>query len=103
MRRAAFASIVVPWFSDCTRQRRLDCLDSISIVGCPRICHASWSRRGQALPHDQLIAEVWGKDVFLTDRVIYTHINNLRQKIEPDHACPRLLVNVRGIGHHFDG
>jgi DNA-binding response OmpR family regulator len=68
-----------------------------------KILRAFVARRGQALPHDQLITEVWGKDVFLTDRVIYTHINNLRQKIEPDPAHPRLLVNVRGIGYRFDG
>lgn len=59
--------------------------------------------RGQALTHDELIAEVWGKDVFLTDRVIYTHVNNLRQKIEVDPGTPRLLVSIRGIGYRFDG
>jgi len=59
--------------------------------------------RGQVLTHDQLIAEVWGKDVFLTDRVIYTHINNLRQKMEADPATPKLIVSVRGIGYRFDG
>jgi DNA-binding response OmpR family regulator len=68
-----------------------------------KILRAFVARRGQALPHDELIAEVWGKDVFLTDRVIYTHINNLRQKIEPDPAHPTLLINVRGIGYRFDG
>jgi DNA-binding response OmpR family regulator len=50
-----------------------------------------------------LIADVWGPDVFLTDRVIYTHVNNLRQKIETDPAQPRLLISVRGVGYRFDG
>ena len=61
------------------------------------------SRRGQVITHDQLIAEVWGTDVFMTDRVIYTHINNLRQKIEPAPGKPQLLVSVRGVGYRFDG
>jgi DNA-binding response OmpR family regulator len=61
------------------------------------------TRRGQVITHDQLIAEVWGPDVFLTDRVIYTHINNLRQKIEPTPGKPQLLVSVRGVGYRFDG
>jgi DNA-binding response OmpR family regulator len=61
------------------------------------------ARRGQVITHDELIAEVWGRDVFLTDRVIYTHINNLRQKIEIDPAKPQLLVGVRGVGYRFDG
>jgi DNA-binding response OmpR family regulator len=61
------------------------------------------AHRGRVLTHDQLIEEVWGKDVFLTDRVIYTHVNNLRQKIEPHPARPALLVSVRGVGYRFDG
>jgi DNA-binding response OmpR family regulator len=59
--------------------------------------------RGEALSLDQLIALVWGKDISLTDRVVYTHINNLRGKIEDDPSNPRLLVSVRGIGYRFDG
>jgi DNA-binding response OmpR family regulator len=68
-----------------------------------KILRAFVAHRGQVLTHDQLIAEVWGKDVFLTDRVIYTHVNNLRQKIEVDPARPVLLVSVRGVGYRFDG
>lgn len=61
------------------------------------------SHRRQVLTHDQLIAEVWGRDVFLSDRVIYTHINNLRQKIEGDPGKPTLLISIRGVGYRFDG
>lgn len=57
---------------------------------------------GQVLTLDQLIEQVWGKDIFLTDRVIYTHINNLRSKIEAIPAKPRHIVTVRGIGYRFD-
>jgi len=67
------------------------------------ILRAFIAHRGQVLTHDRLIAEAWGKDVFLTDRVIYTHVNNLRQKIEVDPARPVLLVSVRGVGYRFDG
>ena len=55
--------------------------------------------RGKALTLDELILLVWGENVTLTDRVIYTHVNNLRGKI----AEPRLLVSVRGVGYRFDG
>jgi DNA-binding response OmpR family regulator len=68
-----------------------------------KLLRAFIAHRGQVLTHDRLIAEVWGKDVFLTDRVIYTHVNNLRQKIEVDPAKPALLVSVRGVGYRFDG
>lgn len=68
-----------------------------------KLIRAFVAHRGHVLTHDQLIAEVWGKDVFLTDRVIYTHVNNLRQKIEVNPARPKLLVSVRGLGYRFDG
>jgi DNA-binding response OmpR family regulator len=68
-----------------------------------KLLRAFVAHRGQVLTHDQLIAEVWGPDVFLTDRVIYTHVNNLRQKIEITPSSPRLLVSVRGVGYRFDG
>lgn len=68
-----------------------------------KVLRAFIAHRGQVLTHDRLIADVWGKDVFLTDRVIYTHVNNLRQKIEVDPAKPTLIVSVRGVGYRFDG
>jgi DNA-binding response OmpR family regulator len=57
---------------------------------------------GEVLSLDRLIEMVWGKDVFLTDRVIYTHVNNLRGKIEEDPSHPRHLVSLRGLGYRFD-
>jgi DNA-binding response OmpR family regulator len=59
--------------------------------------------RGEVLSIDRLLQEGWGSDIFLTDRVIYTHLNNLRAKIEPDPRHPRYIVSVRGSGYRFDG
>ena len=59
--------------------------------------------RGQALTRDRLLDEVWGRDVVVTDRVVDTHIVNLRKKIEPQPAQPLYLVSVRGTGYRFDG
>jgi DNA-binding response OmpR family regulator len=60
-------------------------------------------RRGKVISRDRLLDEVWGRDVYLTDRVVDNHIANLRKKIEPDPAHPRFLVSVRGSGYRFDG
>ncbi len=57
---------------------------------------------GEVLSLDRLLELVWGKDVFLTDRVIYTHVNNLRGKIEENPAQPRHIVSLRGRGYRFD-
>ncbi len=58
--------------------------------------------RGRVLSRDQLLDEVWGRGTFVTDRVIDTHITNLRKKIEPEPAKPRYLISVRGVGYRFD-
>lgn len=50
----------------------------------------------------QVIDEVWGRDVFVTDRVVDTHIVKLRRKIEANPAEPRHIVSVRGIGYRFE-
>ncbi len=59
--------------------------------------------RGQVLGRAKLRDEVWGPDVAMTDRVIDTHIANLRKKIEPEPSQPRYVVSVRGVGYRFDG
>ena len=60
-------------------------------------------RRGRVLSREQLIEEAWGSGTFVTDRVVDSHIVNLRRKIEPKPAEPRYLVSVRGLGYRFDG
>jgi DNA-binding response OmpR family regulator len=60
-------------------------------------------RRGRVLTRTQLIDAAWDPGTFISDRVVDTHILNLRKKIEPVPAEPRYLLGVRGIGYRFDG
>jgi DNA-binding response OmpR family regulator len=57
--------------------------------------------QGRVVTRAQVIDEVWGHDVFVTDRVVDTHVVKLRRKIEADPAQPRHIVSVRGIGYRF--
>jgi DNA-binding response OmpR family regulator len=59
--------------------------------------------RGRILSLEKIIEGIWGAGTFQTDRVVYTHINNLRGKIEPMPAQPRYIVSLRGLGYRFDG
>jgi DNA-binding response OmpR family regulator len=59
--------------------------------------------RGRVLRREQLLDEVWGSGVFITDRVIDNHVMSLRRKIEDEPAAPRYLISVRGMGYRFDG
>lgn len=52
---------------------------------------------------EKLIELVWGCDFDSYDRVIDTHIKNLRKKIETDTKTPQYVLTVRGSGYKFGG
>ena len=68
-----------------------------------RLLEAFIRGRGRVLSREQLIDAAWGRDTFVTDRVVDTHVLNLRKKIEPAPSQPRFLRSVRGMGYRFDG
>jgi two-component system alkaline phosphatase synthesis response regulator PhoP len=68
-----------------------------------RILSVFVARRGRVLTRGQLIDAAWGDSMNVTDRVVDTHILNLRKKIEPTPSQPLYIHGVRGIGYRFDG
>ena len=58
--------------------------------------------RGRLLSREQLLDQVWGHGIAVTQRVVDNQVLSLRKKIERDPADPRLLVSVRGLGYRFD-
>jgi DNA-binding response OmpR family regulator len=68
-----------------------------------RLLTAFIRRRGRLLSRNQIIDAAWGPGTFVTDRVVDTHVLNLRKKIEPLPARPRFIRSVRGLGYRFDG
>ncbi len=58
---------------------------------------------GRVLSRAELKDLVWGRNTAMTDRVVDTHVTNLRKKIEPQATEPRYVVSVRGVGYRFDG
>lgn len=55
---------------------------------------------GRVLNRDQILDLVWGSNAVLTDRVIDTHIANLRKKLEETGS--RHISSIRGVGYRFD-
>ena len=50
-----------------------------------------------------MLETVKGMDFEGLDRVIDTHIKNIRQKIEPEPKQPIYILTVRGSGYRFGG
>jgi len=59
-------------------------------------------REGRTLTRQQILDNVWGEDMNVTDRVVDNQVTNLRKKIETGCVGPRFLVSVRSIGYRFD-
>jgi len=55
-------------------------------------------RPGRVLSRDRLLENVWGTDVFVTERTVDTHIKRLRSKL--GRASDR-IETIRGIGYRF--
>ena len=56
---------------------------------------------GWVLPHDQILAKVWGYEYRDEPHYVRLYINYLRNKIEKDPANPQYILTERGIGYRF--
>lgn len=56
-------------------------------------------RPDEVIPRDEFCNRLWGEEVYITERVIDTHIASLRRKIESDPSNPRYILSVRGVGY----
>jgi two-component system alkaline phosphatase synthesis response regulator PhoP len=57
--------------------------------------------RGRVIDRDELLQEVWGKEVVVSIRTIDTHMANLRKKLEKYVVRPGLIRSIRGVGYQF--
>jgi len=57
----------------------------------------------QLFSRDQLLDRVKGIAFEGLDRIIDTHIKNLRQKVEDNPKMPHYILTVRGSGYRFGG
>jgi two-component system alkaline phosphatase synthesis response regulator PhoP len=64
------------------------------------LCHLI-ERRGQTVPRDHLLMEVWGYQAFRTTRAVDNLIGRLRQKLEDDPQDPTHILTVYGTGYKF--
>ncbi len=56
---------------------------------------------GWTVPHEQLLAKVWGYEYRDETHYVRLYVNYLREKIEEDPSNPRYILTERGIGYRF--
>ena len=53
--------------------------------------------QGRVMTYQMLVSRVWNYDYIGDDRVVYSHIKNLRRKLGADY-----IRTVRGVGYRID-
>lgn len=56
---------------------------------------------GWVMPHDVLLAKVWGPEYRDESHYLRLYVTYLRQKIEADPANPKYILTERGVGYRF--
>lgn len=56
---------------------------------------------GRVVTHRQLLSDVWGPPYVEHTQYLRVFMGQLRQKLEPDPAKPRYLVNEPGVGYRL--
>jgi DNA-binding response OmpR family regulator len=56
---------------------------------------------GWTVPHDQLLAKVWGYEYRDEAHYVRLYVNYLREKVEEDPSNPKYILTERGVGYRF--
>ncbi len=56
---------------------------------------------GWVVPHDQLLAKVWGYEYRDETHYLRLYVNYLRRKLEADPSDPKYILTERGVGYRF--
>jgi DNA-binding response OmpR family regulator len=66
-----------------------------------RLLYHLVSNAGWTLPHETLLAKVWGHEYRDETHYLRLYVTYLRQKIEKDPAHPEYILTERGLGYRF--
>jgi len=67
------------------------------------LIHFLVQNKGRVVHRNEVLDNVWGKDVYVDSRTVDKHISLLRRKFEDDPQEPEYILGVRGVGYKFAG
>jgi DNA-binding response OmpR family regulator len=68
------------------------------------ILHCLALNSGRVVPHERLLAFVWGSQTLETDvDQLKVHVRHLREKLERNPSAPEYVVTIRGAGYKLAG
>lgn len=84
--------------------RRLVVVDGKQVKLRPtefRLLYHLIENAGWTVPHEQLLAKVWGYEYRDETHYVRLYVNYLREKVEEDPANPKYILTERGVGYRF--
>lgn len=66
-----------------------------------RLLYRLIENAGWTVPHEQLLAKVWGYEYRDETHYVRLYVNYLREKIEEDPSNPKYILTERGVGYRF--
>lgn len=58
-----------------------------------------YKNRGKVVPRDMMMKEIWGEEVYVTERVIDTNVVSIRKKIGDTGRRAKYIKTVFGVGY----
>ncbi len=59
-------------------------------------------RRGQLVTREEILEQIWGKGIFISENSINTAVRKIRRALKDDADAPRFIVTVPSGGYRFE-
>lgn len=59
-------------------------------------------RRGQLVTREEILEQIWGKGIFISENSINTAVRKIRRALNDDADAPRFIVTVPSGGYRFE-
>ena len=66
-----------------------------------RVLELLVAQAGWIVPHERMIARIWGRDEDAEPDALRVFIRRLRAKLGDDASSPRYIETVRGLGYRL--